>query len=495
MSSPSLLDGLLDVASRQPGRVALWDASGAVTFEKLVDLVCGVAVRLRDEGLAASRIAVLGEANRSYVAALFGVLGVGGVAVPLSPLYPAAELARLLHASGARALLSDVVFSPPLVGVPRFDLTSPFEKSATRFDAPAQTAVLLFTSGTTGQPKGAPLGHAKLCNLSRLLARAWALGPDDVLVHALPLHHLHGLGIALLSTLLAGGAVDLRPFDPAAIWSSFERATLFMAVPTMHKRLLDAFDAAAPALKAVWRRHAGRLRLVTSGSAALPVQLGERWRELHGRYPLERFGMTEIGVGMSNPLDAERRPGSCGPPLEGMQVRIVDERGDDVGPDRSGEIWIRGPTVFEGYDAAPEATREAFAGDWFKTGDVGEWLDGGYVRVLGRASVDILKSGGYKLSALEIEAALRDHPSVGDVAVVGLPDEEWGEIVVAAVLPHPARPAADPEELRAWLKRRIAPYKVPRAVRVLDELPRNALGKVNKRELGAVLATLLGRAR
>lgn len=496
MSGESLLEHLLDVAGRYARRVALRDAQGSVTFEELVGLVAGVTARLREAGLSRSRIALLGEASKSYVAALFGVLGAGGVAVPLSRRYPAIELESLLRASRASALLCDEVTLAPLAGLPRLALASPASGRTVHFEAPARSAVLLFTSGTTGRPKGAPLGHAELGQLSRLLGRTWALGPDDTLVHALPLHHLHGLGIALFSTLLAGGTVDLRhSFDPTEIWPAFERASLFMAVPTMHKRLIDAFDAAAPEVQAAWRGHIRGLRLVTSGSAALPVQVGERLRDLHGRYPLERFGMTEIGVGMSNPLEGERRPGSCGPPLEGMQVRIVDEGGCDVGAEQAGEIWIRGPTVFEGYDAAPEATREAFEGAWFKTGDIGEWLEEKYVRILGRASVDIIKSGGYKLSALEIEAALRDHPSVGDAAVVGLPDEDWGEAAVAAVLARSGRPEPDPEALRAWLKQRIAPYKVPRVVCVLGELPRNALGKMNKRELAAALKALLRRPR
>jgi malonyl-CoA/methylmalonyl-CoA synthetase len=347
----------------------------------------------------------------------------------------------------------------------------------------------LFTSGTTGTPKGAPLGHAQLGKLVELLGQAWQLSSEDVLVHALPLHHLHGLAIALLSTLLAGGCVELLPgFEPARVWNAFERATLLMGVPTMHRKLLDALLVAEPDERRRWQAAARRLRLVTSGSAALPVQLGERWRDVHGNYPLERFGMTEIGVGLSNPLAGERRPGSCGTPLPEMEVRIVDERGDDVGAGQSGELWIRGPTVFQGYDCAPEATRAAFAGDWFKSGDIGTWLDEGFVRILGRASVDIIKSGGYKLSALEIEAVLRDHPGVGDVAVVGLADEVWGEAALAAVVGSPMQPEPDAEALRAWLKERVAPYKVPRAVFVLEDLPRNALGKVNKVELAALLA-------
>jgi malonyl-CoA/methylmalonyl-CoA synthetase len=280
----------------------------------------------------------------------------------------------------------------------------------------------------------------------------------------------------------------LDGFVSGETWNAFARATLFMGVPTMHRKLLDAFDAAERSERATWERLARGLRLVTSGSAALPASLGERWRSVHGSYPLERFGMTEIGVGTSNPLRGERRPGSCGTPLGPMQVRIVGEGGRDVEPGEPGEIWFRGPSVFSGYDAAPEATRAAFAGDWFKSGDTAEWLSGGYVRVLGRTSVDIIKSGGYKLSALEIEDALRGHPAVNEVAVVGVPDETWGEAAIAAVVLGPASAGTHPDEIRAWLKQRIAPYKVPRRVVIVGGLPHNALGKVQKPELARRLA-------
>jgi malonyl-CoA/methylmalonyl-CoA synthetase len=289
----------------------------------------------------------------------------------------------------------------------------------------------------------------------------------------------------------------LQRFDAERMWQEMERATVLMGVPTMHKKLLDAYDAAGPAQQARWRRHAAGLRLVTSGSAALPLTVGERLRELTGSYPLERFGMTEIGVGASNPLEGERRPGSCGLPLAGMEVRVVVESGRDANPGEPGEIWIRGPTVFKGYDGNEQATREAFRDGWFLSGDTAMWLEGGYLRILGRTSVDILKSGGYKLSALEIEEVLREHEAVADVAVVGIPDETWGEIAVAGVLPRRGRAAEldelDEEGMRAWAKERIAAYKVPKRVFFLEDFPRNPVGKVIKPELQKLLAKKIAR--
>jgi len=257
----------------------------------------------------------------------------------------------------------------------------------------------------------------------------------------------------------------------------------------MHKKLLDSFDAADPATRARWAAHAAKLRLLTSGSAALPATVGERLRELTGRYPLERFGMTEIGVGATNPVDGERVPGSCGPALQGMQLRIVKDDGSDAPPGEPGEIWIRGPSVFSGYDDNAEATREAFTEGWFRSGDTATFLDHGYVKIMGRTSVDILKSGGYKLSALEIEEVLREHDAVADVAVVGLPDETWGEVAIAAVIPRPGRRAdVEGDALREWAKSRIASYKVPKRVVVLEDFPRNPVGKVVKPELAKLLA-------
>src|SRR5690606_22313147 len=235
-------------------------------------------------------------------------------------------------------------------------------------------------------------------------------------------HHMHGLAIAFLVCTLAGAPVHLLGrFEPHAVWAGFETSSVFMAVPTMHQRLLDALDAAPPSVRARWLSLARRQRLITSGSAALPERLARRWEHLIGALPLERFGMTEVGVALSNPLLGERRPGSCGQVLPGMQVRIVDEAGQDVAPGTPGEIWIRGPSVFSGYDADPAATARSFTDGWFMSGDIATWLADGYVKILGRKSVDIIKSGGYKLSALEIEEALRRHAAVADVAVVGLP--------------------------------------------------------------------------
>ncbi|MFT3774443.1 MAG: AMP-binding protein [Minicystis sp.] len=501
MRSP-FLTRLAALAEGRPGsRTAIEDDHGSQSFSALYEgaLRAREALCPRNTSLAGRRVAILLSPCAAWVEAFTGVILGGGVAVPLSPLYPAAELGWFAADADADTVIvgeeHDDRAGPMTAGrrlLRPADLRSaePGEPADVAAD---ETALLLYTSGTTGKPKGAMITHDNVFVQASLLHSAWGYRDDDSLLHALPLHHLHGLGISLLTSVLAGARSRMLPrFDARRVWDELARGgvTVWMAVPTMYQKLIEAFDAADAATQARWAAGARALRLATSGSAALPVTLAARWREIAGAVPLERFGMTEIGVGMSNPLAVEaRRPGSVGPALPTVASRIVDEAGRDLdgGP---GELLIRGPSVFKGYFRREDATRAAFTEDgWFKTGDVAERAPDGYVRLLGRTSVDILKSGGYKLSALEIEEALRENDAVAEVAVVGVPDETWGDRVVAVVVPAPGRAAdCEAEVLRAWAKDRLAPYKVPREVIVTSALPRNALGKVVKPELLKMMA-------
>jgi malonyl-CoA/methylmalonyl-CoA synthetase len=438
-------------------------------------------------------VALLATPGPGWLDAFARITADGGIVAPLSAAYPPAELAwfgddlgadTIVVSSDLRAHAAElargrrVVELEALVGAPRWD---------PRGDAD-RPALILYTSGTTGRPKGAVLTRGNLEVQTRVLAEAWAIDARDRFVLALPLHHLHGLVVGLLTAARAGATIEILPrFEPAAALAALGRidATLWMAVPTMYHRLRELADrdpAAAVALRAV----AARLRLATSGSAALPVGLAAWWRELAGAIPLERFGMTEIGIALSNPLDpAGRRPGHVGGPLPTVEIRVVDD--DAALGDGPGELQVRGPSVFAGYWGKPDATSAAFTVDgWFRSGDrAARTADG--VRLLGRTSIDVLKSGGYKLSALEIEEALREHPAVVDVAVVGLPDEALGDRVVAAIVARdPA--AATPEALAAHCRARLATYKVPRAFVLVDELPRNPMGKVLKHAVIARLA-------
>lgn len=490
--------------------VAVLDEAGAVTFSDAAARSRALARELGRLGLGGARIGLFADPGRDWVEAFWAIALSGGTAVPLSPLHPPPERATLLAASGARAVLISsglATSSEAFANTERLvfeggRVCSTTAGAAQTSLAPVAVAeehpvLLLYTSGTTGTPKGVPLSHHNVCSGVEVLIDEWALSPRDRLIHTLPLHHLHGICVSLLSAYCAGASTRFsRRFDPEVVLASAETASIWMAVPTQHKRLVDHLDAltserertsAAARLRA--------LRLITSGSAKLPEGLGRRLEALSGQYPLERYGMTEVGIVLGNPLAGPRKPGSCGRVLPKCEVRVVDEQGRDVGPGVPGELWIRGPTVFAGYDGDPAATAAAFSGGYFKSGDTAALEADGFVHILGRTSVDIIKSGGYKLSAIELEEQLRGHPWVLDVAVVGVPDETWGERVVAVVIPATgarARVARDPisseRELRSWLKERVAAYRVPKAIVWSEDLPRNALGKVQKAKLRERLA-------
>ncbi len=470
---------------------AFHDGRGTTPWSEAVDASERIAAALLGgrRSLDGERVALLVSPGADFAACFFGVLRAGGAVVVLSPLHPPPETRYFCDDAGVRTVLVSADLADraaPLAPERSVVLTTDAAShTPARLPMPGErdAALQLYTSGTTGKPKGAVISHANLAAQQALLGEAWGWRPDDVLLHVLPLHHMHGLAIALLSAVGAGAATCFLPsFDARATWDAMARATVFMAVPTIHAKLFAALDAADPRPQGTWSAHARALRLVTSGSAALPVTVGERWTALTGAYPLERFGMTEIGVGTTNPLDpSARRPGTVGLPLPTVQTRVVED-----------ELWIAGPSVFSGYHQKADATRESFVMEggtrWFKTGDTVAYDDAGYLRILGRTSVDILKSGGYKLSALEIEEVLREHGAVAEVAVVGVPDETWGERVVACVVPRPGREGECAEDaLRGFAKERLAPYKVPRQVVLMKELPRNAVGKVLKPELRARL--------
>jgi malonyl-CoA/methylmalonyl-CoA synthetase len=387
------------------------------------------------------RVPILASPTWEFVQELEEIWKRGSCAVVLSPLHTAVERDALWSAA------RDVVH--------------------------AGDALLLFTSGTTAKPKAARLTHENLRAHAAVLHEAWRWTKDDRLVHALPLHHLHGLGTALLTAKWAGAKIDLLPkFSPESVWDAICDATVYMGVPTTYAKLLRAFEDADANTRARWERGARGLRLATNGSAAIPASIARRWESIAGAPPLERFGMTEVGVVTSQSIDGPRVPGNSGRAVTGMEVRI--------GPED--EIEVRGRGVFPGYD--DEAINAAsFRDGWFRTGDAGALVDGDLF-VHGRLSVDVLKSGGYKLSALEIEAAIREHPAVEEVAVVGVPDEEWGDLVTAAIVP---RGELDLDALRAFLRERLAPYKLPRRFVIRDSLPRNSIGKVTKPTLIAEL--------
>jgi malonyl-CoA/methylmalonyl-CoA synthetase len=428
-------------------------------------------------------VAFLAPPSSAYVELLLGIMRAGGTAVPLSPLHAPPELAHLLATAGPRHILATEAMAARLTGAP-VTVYRP-QRGVSQALAPAarDPALMLFTSGTTGKPKGVVLSHAAVAATCASLHEAWGWRRDDRLLHVLPLHHTHGVIVALLGALWAGAGVRFTGFEAGTLWRRLGEVTVLMAVPTMYAKLMEAFRAAAPAEATAWRAAAAGLRLATSGSAALPAALLEEFRAATGQVILERYGMTEIGMALSNPLAGPRLPGAVGLPLPGVTVDLVGDDGSPCAPGEAGELRVRSTQMFSGYHGDPRGTASAFDQEGrFRTGDTGTRDGAGVVRLLGRTSTDVLKSGGYKLSALEIEDALRAHPAIAEVAVIGLPDEVWGDRVTACVVLRGGR-ALTLDELRAWSRDRLAPYKTPRELRLLDELPRNALGKIQKGKL------------
>jgi len=349
-------------------------------------------------------------------------------------------------------------------------------------------ALMVYTSGTTGRPKGVVTTQANLEAQITTLVDAWGWTPQDHILHVLPLHHIHGIVNALCCALYAGACCEFHSAsDAPGTWDRLAagEVTLFMAVPTIYRRLIAAWEEADAESQERWSAGARELRLMVSGSAALPVETLERWEAITGQRLLERYGMTEIGMALGNPLHGERRAGTVGQPFAAVEARIVDEGGAPAAPGTQGEIEIRGPQVFSEYWGLPDETEAAFSADgWFRTGDEAI-VDNEYWRIVGRRGIDIIKTGGYKVSALEIESGLRQHPAVADAAVVGVADEDWGERVCAAVLTEPGAQLSG-EDLHAWCKEQLAPYKVPKQFAFLEDLPRNAMGKVLKPTLRGV---------
>jgi malonyl-CoA/methylmalonyl-CoA synthetase len=491
---------LIARATAHGPRAAIQDPNGIHSYPDLLSASAGAAgALLGGRGdLREARVAFLTPPDFSYAAVQWGIWQAGGIAVPLAISHPAGEWEYTLRDSGA----SVVVAGPSLaeaVREPAGRAGVPVLSTAAVLGAPPaplprvlrdRRAMMVYTSGTTGRPKGVVTTHANLESQVMCLVDAWGWTPDDRIVLVLPLHHVHGIVNVLTCALWTGALCEMLPaFEAEAVWERLASGepTLFMAVPTIYRKLIAAWEAADPPRQSRWSAGAARLRLMVSGSAALPVQTLARWREITGHTLLERYGMTEIGMALSNPLHAERRPGSVGAPLPGMEVRLVDEHGAPVGDGTPGEIEVRGGNVFLEYWGRPDATREAFRDGWFRTGDVAVREAGAY-RILGRTSVDIIKTGGYKVSALEIEEVLRTHPAIAECAVVGVADADWGERVAAAVELRPGS-VLNLESLKGWAREQLAPYKIPRALRVVAALPRNAMGKVTKPDVAALFRT------
>lgn len=486
-------------ACAHAARVAIHDRRGSYTYDQLDRASAGVAERLLEgsNDLGEARVAFLVTPGFDWVAVQWGIWRAGGIAVPLPVSHPPAELDYLVRDSDASFVIADAdnaagiepssrasgarfFLSQTLTAGSAHWRTTTQDASATAAAATVadRRALIVYTSGTTGRPKGVVTTHGALTAQIESLIAAWEWTQADRTLLVLPLHHVHGILNVVSCALWSGATVEMFPkFDADATWLRLASGDLsvFSAVPTIYHRLIASWDAASPDVQNARSQGCRRMRLMMSGSAALPRTVLDRWRQITGHTLLERYGMTEVGMALSNPLHGERRPGFVGQPLPAVSARLVD-----------GELQLKGTTVFREYWRQPDSTREAFVDGWFRTGDAAVIEEGAF-RLLGRSSVDILKSGGHKISALEIEEVLRAHPAIAECVVVGVDDVEWGQRVCCAAELRPGITLAL-EELREWARARLAPYKLPKDLACVPQLPRNAMGKVIKPEVAAFFA-------
>ncbi|MER5737834.1 acyl-CoA synthetase [Streptomyces sp. NPDC002262] len=483
----ALFPPLFPALAAPTDRPALRCGPDSLSYEELARAAGALAARIA----GSRRVAVWAVPTARTAVAVVAALLAGVPAVPLNPRGGERELAHVLGDSAPDAVLAGPGDELPaaLAGLPRIDVEAdgPAGSPPPADVDPESTALVVYTSGTTGPPKGVLLSRRAVAASLDALAEAWSWTADDVLVHGLPLFHVHGLVLGILGPLRRGGEVrHLGAFSAEGVARELgSGGTMLFGVPTMYHRLADALPGDPALVKAL-----SEARLLVSGSAALPVHDHERIAAATGRTVVERYGMSETLMNTSVRPGGPPRPGTVGTPLPGVEVRLVEEDGSVLGAfdgETVGEVQVRGPNLFSGYLNRPEATAEAFdggvAGGWFRTGDMAVREGDGTIRLVGRKATDLIKSGGYKIGAGEIENALLDHPGVREAAVTGEPDPDLGERIVAWVVPaDPADPPAD-AELADHVARLLAPHKRPRTVRLLDALPRNDLGKVLKKRL------------
>ncbi|HKK73912.1 MAG TPA: acyl-CoA synthetase [Saprospiraceae bacterium] len=491
---------LIERAKDYRKRIAIKSNQQDYTYADLLEASEKIAATLLQgrADLQEARIAFIVDPSYEYVAVQWGIWRAGGVAVPLCVKHPYASIKYVIKDTGAEAVVYSNGYQKLVA--PLFDdfeirslplTTIKPQKAALPDVAPECRAMILYTSGTTGRPKGVVTTHQNIEAQIKSLVKSWEWSPEDHILNILPLHHVHGIINVLSCALWSGACCEFLPkFNPEEIFGLFRKGeiNLFMAVPTIYYKLIAHWNELPTEKQKAISDALQQFRLMVSGSAALPISTLEKWRKISGQTLLERYGMTEMGMAISNPYRGERQPGYIGQPLAGVTVRIADENDQPVAAGQSGEIQVKGPNIFKEYWGRPKATAESFVKGWFKTGDIAVVEEGSY-RILGRNSVDIIKSGGYKISALEIEEILRKHPAIKDCGVVGIPDEEWGEIIGASLILDAGQTEV-PDDLRDWLKDKLPNYKVPRKYIVQDDLPRNVMGKVTKKALQEIMSDL-----
>ncbi|CAI6363957.1 unnamed protein product [Macrosiphum euphorbiae] len=545
----SSLAPIYRLASQWPNNIAVVDKFGEHTYSSIFNssVTLSKIIEKSLHGEIQERVAILCPNDASYVVAQWASWMSGQIIVPLSPLHPAAMLEYFISDSDAKVILTTAQFEDivrPLaekfnqkyllledhitmdfkpLGKTSFEENDKVEMLNTDnnisdeqfFDS---NAMIIYTSGSTGSPKGVLLTHHNLNAQINCLKTAWNWTNKDVILHALPLNHIHGIVNALMCPLHSGARCVMLPkFNATDVWTwllAIEqyygyRVNMFMGVPTMYVKLIENYekmfeknDRMVEYVKAVCSQ---KIRLMVSGSAPLPNTLFSRWEQITGHKLLERYGMSEIGMALSNPLNGERKPGFVGQPLPGVNVRIVKDdmillEGDsknikivnsvkcDSIEGYSGDLQINGKNVFKEYWRKPESTKKEFTEDgWFKTGDSVNYVDGSF-KILGRTSIDIIKTGGYKVSALFVETIMLQNKMIKDIAVVGLPDSTWGQRIGALIVideQHTINVEHKKlkKDLKCWAETVLPPYSIPTVINIVEEVPRNALGKVDKKSL------------
>ncbi|KAL4386122.1 hypothetical protein GQ457_09G006510 [Hibiscus cannabinus] len=505
-------------------RIAIRADQKSYTYTQLLSSACNISrllsgtdIEVNNKGagghgnLGGARIGIVAKPSAEFVAGVLGTWLGGGVAVPLALSHPETELLHVMNDSDISFVLSTEDYSESMQSVAtrcaaQFSLIPPvsntFSSSNTTDESQIgeideNPALIIYTSGTTGKPKGVVHTHKSISAQVKMLADAWEYTTNDQFLHCLPLHHVHGLFNALLAPLYAGASVEFMPkFSVRSIWQRWRESypingtkaddaiTVFTGIDTrLSSNGSRATSCICPAAR--------QLRLMMCGSSALPQPVMHEWETITGHCLLERYGMTEFVMAISNPLKGARKAGTVGKPFPGVQVRIAEDK-NGGGTTGEGELCVKSPSLFKEYWKLPQVTKESFTDDgFFKTGDACRVDEDGYYVILGRTSADIMKVGGYKLSALEIESVLLQHPDIAECCVFGLPDKDYGEAVSAIVVLdseqkrklEESNSAFSLEYLCNWAKDKLAPYKLPTRLMVWDSLPRNAMGKVNKKEL------------
>jgi len=497
---------LSETAAKNPDKTAVVFEGTSFSYRAFDREVERYASVLRAEGVGkGDRVAIQLPKRMEFLFLHFAGLSLGAITLPLNADYRAEEVGYFLSDSesslyvtdgkrfaasasairGMRGIRSLLVEGAPRPGAGSLSdrlARAPKEFPRTYPAGGDDVAMICYTSGTTGRSKGAMITHRNLIANMRALAEAWEWTADDVLLHALPLFHVHGLNIAAQGSLYAGSTLIMHEkFEAGRAWRVLEeeRCTLFMGVPTMYQRLMNEWE------KREKKPDLRGMRVFISGSAPLSETLFHRFEHATGFRILERYGMTETGMNASNLIDpAQRKAKSVGYPLAGVAIRVVGDDGSDVPPGEVGEVWLRGDNVFPGYWGMPGKTEESFVGGWFRSGDLGylDPKDRGRLYLVGRAK-ELIISGGYNVYPKEIENVLESHEAVRESAAVGLPDEDFGEKVVAVVVLREGSGSLLPEVLVEHCRSRLAAYKCPKQIAIIEDLPRNAMGKIQKNRI------------